>query len=339
MISNIKLKGCSRIGIETTWRCNFSCNHCFYLRNPNFKSGKDISYGAIINRIQRELIERNCNHVVLIGYGEPALSNNFIPILNFCKSKNIAISVITNGTANLSIYKQANESGIDHFHLSMHDIRERADNITNFKNTFEKQKQLLNWIKENNTPWRCNTTIQNQNIDNLENIVDVAIDYGVYHFVFLNFLTHYEWKNHVKDCAVHPEIIGKKIEKAADKLIESNIFFTIRYFPFCYIDSKYWKYIVNSYYVAYDPWEWKYGNAGDSDKTIAEKLRSNVEIDSCKQCNAYLHCAGWDRNYNSSYGEIIKHIKSIPDEYKNVWNIEGSIFLMNPVNHFSGTIK
>lgn len=331
------LKPCTRLGIETTWRCNWSCQHCFYLRNQNFKKKIDVPLEALKLQIDNG-INRGMNHVVSVGYGEPFLSPCFQDMLKYCKEKNIPTSVITNGTMNISDYEQAFGNGLNHIHLSFHGIGETLNKIANSPTAYEKQETLRTYLKQQNRPWRCNTTIQKDNLNELNDIVTKAIDNNVFHYVFLNFLPHYEWSEHVKDHAEHPAIIAPKIMEAADILIKNNIYFTIRYFPFCFIDSKYWKYIVNSYYVAYDPWEWSYNDGCSLIEKTAEMLRSHVEISSCKSCIAYRHCAGWNRTYDATYGHIVKPIKAIPDEYRDKWDEAGSIFLMNPVNLLSGTI-
>ncbi len=334
-----KLKPCLRLGIENTWRCNWSCKHCFYLRNSQFKTTNDIPFEALINKIE-DGIERGCNHVVFVGYGEPTIAPGFQEVLKYCKSENIPTSIITNGASSLDVYNEAFQNGLNHIHLSFHGIGSVIENITKSSMAHEKQLSLRRWLKEREFSWRSNTVIQKENLYQLTEIVEEAIKYKVSHFVFLNFLPHYEWAkaNNLIEQALHPKVIGLEIERASEMLIETNTMFTIRYFPFCYIDSKYWKYIVNSYYVAYDPWEWEYGLKTKTQEQIANNLRSHVEIETCKDCLAYQHCAGWNKDYNSAHGDIVRHITGIPDEYKAAWDTIGGIFIMNPANNCTGTI-
>lgn len=340
------MRRCTKVGIDVTWRCNIKCQHCYYLRHKNFRKPNDKPLEEACREVD-SAIERGCDQIYLVGWGEPCIYPYIFELLEYAHNKNMSSSIITNGALPVGIFEKLYNEGLDHLHISTHGISKIADKIAQVGGTYEKQLRLKKWLKENNLPWRSNTTVQLDNYKILNQLIEENVKYGIYHFVLLNFLPHYQWKHHVRDMAVHPAELRPYYEEALDLLIDSGIYFTLRYFPYCHISPKYWKYIVNAFYVPFDPWEWEYGNyRKDNPKTSwrhANALRKNVQIGACDEtwhCPAYIHCGGWNRAYNNGFGGVVKPIvEEIPDEYKENWNDAGSIHIMNPANLLSGEIR
>jgi MoaA/NifB/PqqE/SkfB family radical SAM enzyme len=267
-------------------------------------------------------------------------------LLENCNNRGLPMSIITNGTARLGIYHELFDKGLDHVHLSMHAVGDTHNEIAGMESAYRRQHELRRWLKATNMPWRSNTTLMQANYRMLTEIIDEALEFDNFHFVMLTFLPHYEWKHHVLDMAVHPEDLAPRIEEAADRLIDAGKYFTIRYFPFCYLRPEYWQYVVNAFYVQFDPWEWEYGQYNKDDIRTswrgARALRKNVRVESCEErCLAWRHCGGWNRKYCDAFGgdSILRPITEVPDMYRDVWDYDGGLHVLNPVNLHSGTIR
>ncbi len=193
-------------------------------------------------------------------------------------------------------------------------------------------------------------TLQKLNYQELPDLVDYEISHGDYHFVFLGFLPHYAWKDHLTDISVHPTELRPYIEDGADRLIESDTYFTIRYHPLCHLAPKYWPYVVNANHVPYDPWEWAYPlgdqppQCRDPDvvKQVAHNLGEMVAVqgEPCNRCSARRHCGGWNATYAEAFGGAgLTAIEGPPSEYVEVWEVDGGLHDLNPANQLTGTIR
>jgi sulfatase maturation enzyme AslB (radical SAM superfamily) len=336
---------CRKAGIEITWRCNQRCIHCYYRRNHRLGRANDKPLEEAIAQVDAAKA-RGCNHIYLVGWGEPALYPRVNELLEYCNSQNLPMSMITNGSVPLRIYEKLFAKGLDHIHISMHAIGPVHSKIAGLPGAYGHQRELREWLRLNGLAWRSNTTLMQANYRMLNDIVEEALEFGDWHFVMLTFLPHYEWKRHVLDMAVPVDLLAPTIEAAADLLLAAGRLFTIRYFPFCHLQPKYWRYVVNAYYVQFDPWEWEYGqyNKDDIRSTLrgARALRKNVRIESCEaRCLAWRHCGGWNRNYANAFGgdSILRPITEVPDVYRDCWDVDGGLHVLNPANLHSGTIR
>lgn len=337
----IGMKPCTRVGIDVTWRCQQKCNHCFYKRSPLLGTAYDVPIDIVKGKIDRAR-QGGCNHAVMVGYGEPALCQNTLEIIRYCKSLNMASSMITNGAVALRKYQEFFQEGIDHLHISSHGIGNTLDDIVQQKGAFDLQAKLKDWLRENNYPFRTNITLQKANYRELPNAACYEISKGVYHFVMLGFLPHYEWKDHLNEVLVHPAELLPYIEEAADLLLNSNTLFTIRYHPFCHLSPKYWPYVVNARYVNYDPWEWNYDLQIDNLNRLWQNslhLGESVAND-CHDCLLRDHCGGWNRTIAGYFeSKVLKPITVIPDMYIEAVKTLGGLHDLNPANDVTGTIR
>ncbi|MFA5314239.1 MAG: radical SAM protein [Methanomassiliicoccales archaeon] len=334
------MKPCSKVGIDVTWRCNWKCAHCFYARNAKFHSKEDTPINDVYAKIDKAKAN-GLDHVVFVGQGEPSFCPNTLTIIDYAHSLGMATSIITNGSAPLRVYQEYYDHGLDHLHISSHGLGDTLDAIVGCNGAFNKQHKLKEWLKTNNHPFRTNVTLQQRNYKELPDLAKYEIDMGVHHFVFLGFLPHYEWYNHVREVAVHPTILRPFIEQAADLLIASNTLFTIRYHPFCHLGSQYWKYVVNARYIQYDPFEWNYElNVNDLPQLRKFSIFLGDSVaNKCEDCLMRLHCGGWNRIYAQAFrGAELQPILGIPPEYQHVWEQEGGLHDMNPANHCTGTL-
>jgi MoaA/NifB/PqqE/SkfB family radical SAM enzyme len=341
--TSTSLRRCSRVGINVTWKCNWGCETCFYRFSKELHTNFDESIDVLKQQISRAK-ERGCDHVVMVGYGEPSLYSSLDDIISYISSKGMTSSMITNGATHLSVFEKMYTLGINHLHISSHAIGNKLDMIAHRADAGVRQAELKTFLKRNKLPWRTNTTIQSMNYKDLPFIIDDIIEHGAFHAVLLGFLPHYEWSDKSKADAViiPPKELRPYIEKASNLLLEANRLFTIRYHPLCHLSPELWPYVTNARYVLYDPWEWEYGHHGETDEQFRKSalgIGAEVSIKSepCNSCRLLLHCGGWNNTYaRLCNGAELKAVTDIPEKYKNVIDTFGGLHILNPANTKSG---
>lgn len=344
-VRSFPLRQCSRVGVNVTWKCNWGCETCFYRFSKELHSDFDENI-EVLKRQVDEAKKRGCDHVVMVGYGEPSMYNDLYELLDYVGSKDMSTSMITNGSTNLNTFEKLYARGINHIHVSAHGLNEGLDTISHRKGSGDKQNELKCFLKNNKLPWRTNTTIQSMNYQQLPQIIENLIDHNAYHMVLLGFLPHYEWSDKRKagNVLIPPSELRRYIEEASRLLLQSGRLFTIRYHPFCHIDPELWPYITNAQYVLYDSAEWEYGHHGEDNDTFmasAIKIGNEVSIkkEPCMSCRVRIHCGGW----NATYAKICEgaglrslNDNDIPDKYKKVIDHFGGLHSMNPANYYAG---
>lgn len=334
---------CTRVGIDVTWVCNWTCGHCFYRRKRDEHQSCETLMGPAKEKILQAK-RAGLDHVVMVGYGEPSLARTTPEILDFAHELGMATSMITNAAGSLSCYKRFFGQGLDHLHISSHGLNGTLDKIAGVDGAFAKQAEVKEWLASEGLPFRTNATIQQLNYRELPDLAEYEISKGVFHFVMLGFLPHYEWKDHLTEVAVHPAELRPYIEEAADRLIESDTYFTIRYHPLCHLSPKYWPYVVNTRYVFFDPWEWNYelqirdvDALWDASKRMGDSVAC---VRPCRHCAAYRHCGGWNGVYAEGFaGAGLEAIEGPPMIYQAEWDRDGGLHDLNPANGLTGTIR
>ena len=337
------LRQCSRVGINMTWKCNWSCETCFYRFSKELHTDFDED-SALLKKQISHAKDRGCDHVVMVGYGEPSLYSNLDDILAYISAVGMTSSMITNGATELATFERLYQNGLNHLHVSVHALNRKLDEIAHRTGVGGKQAELKNFLKINKLPWRTNTTIQSMNYKDLPSIIENIIEYGAFHIVLLGFLPHYAWSDKSKSIGVliPPRELRRYIEEASNLLLQSGRLFTIRYHPLCHLSSDLWPYVTNAQYVIYDPYEWEYGHHGEDDETFKNSaLRIGAEVsikeEPCTSCKVRLHCGGWNHTYaNICNGADLKAIMEIPDKYKDVIDTFGGLHVLNPANRESG---
>lgn len=335
---------CKRVGIDVTWRCPCRCKTCFYLRDERFHSGVDVPLGEVKAKIDKAR-SGGLDHVVAVGYGEPAICPTMPEIVDYAHSLGMATSMITSGIAGLDRFKQFYDQGMDHLHISSHGLDDTLDNIMEVPGAFKKQAQLKTWMRSAGWRFRTNVTLQQVNYRELPDLAEYEIEQGDYHFVFLGFLPHYHWSQHVNEVAVHPAELRPYIEDAARLLGESGTLFTIRYHPFCHLSPEFWPYVVNARYVFFDNTEWNYElQAHDlealwrASKACGDSVA--IQGEPCSQCIARPHCGGWNRVYAAAFsGAGLKQIEEVPAAYADVWHKDGGLHDLNPATRIPSRIR
>ncbi len=335
------MKPCTRAGLETTWRCCCSCPQCFHLNNPNFRKPIDVPIEDVKAMLDKAK-EGELDHAVFVGYGEPSLSPDTPAIIDYAHSLGIATSMITTGVTGLDRFKGYHNQGMDHLHFSTHGLGDTFDRILGVRGFFAKQEEVKEWAAANEWPFRTNIAIQQLNYKELPDIVEHEVDRGAYHIVLLGYLPHCKSPEQIREVAVPPKELRPYIEEAAAVAGATN--FTIRYHPFCHLDSRMWPFVTNTLHVFADPWEWLYTlDARDPSMVwvAAEQMNNSVRLhgEPCDSCAMYRHCGGYHRELAMAFGGAgLRAFAEVPDDYRK-YDTAGGIHDLNPANRLSGTIR
>jgi MoaA/NifB/PqqE/SkfB family radical SAM enzyme len=300
---------CTRVGIDVTRKCNLHCLHCFYRWESNFGAHEDRSLSDVITEAVAAKA-RGCNHAVIVGQGEPCLWPPLVDAVKEFGQMGMTSSIITNGTAPIKKYDELRLVGLNHLHISAHDIGHPYDEIVGVEGACHKKNVLLSWLFQVDWPWRMNMSVQKTNYRNVVENAEYCVEYGAKHIVALGFLPHYGWhddfKNRLYTVAVDPAQAAPYLDKLRKVMGQhSDVMFTIRYQPMCLLEPESWKYVSNARYVVYENTEWDYGTAG---MTEAQRWAAALDIgavgipgEPCCNCDLLMHCGGWNRTMYAAF--------------------------------------
>lgn len=102
-----------RCELILTDRCNFKCPYCRGLQN-----GNDLPFATALQILNYWISERLIN--IRFSGGEPTLYKHLISLIHIAKKGKIKrIAVSTNGGADLNLYKQLINAGVNDFSISL----------------------------------------------------------------------------------------------------------------------------------------------------------------------------------------------------------------------------
>ena len=136
---------------ELTSRCNERCIHC-YIPNAKKNNGTDMSLKTVIH-ILDEYSSMGGLHVTLSG-GEVFLHKDILPIIAYCREKDMCISILSNlislKESQIPVLKDANLSLIQ---TSLYSMDPQVhDYITTVKGSFEKTIHSIELLVSANIP-------------------------------------------------------------------------------------------------------------------------------------------------------------------------------------------
>lgn len=166
--------------LEITEKCNLKCVHCYgQFGEPKIEKEKLLTTEEW-KEIIKKLAQNDCKGIQLIG-GEPTLHKEFYEILKFAYEQGIErIDVFTNATLidenSITLLKKTNAKIRVSIYGHNAEIHEK---ITNQKGSFEKTKNALRLLKENNIPTTVAVIIMKENEKYIESLGHIYSGYDV----------------------------------------------------------------------------------------------------------------------------------------------------------------
>jgi len=163
----------SSLQFELSSRCNERCIHC-YIPNDKKKQGFDMPTEKV-KKILDEFASMGGLHVTLSG-GEAFLHNNLLEIVDYCRKKDLMISILSNLISlkdeQIPKLKDANLSLIQVSLYSMDS--EIHDTITTVKGSFDKTKTAIEKLVAADIPVQISCPIMKANRHGYDKVLEYA---------------------------------------------------------------------------------------------------------------------------------------------------------------------
>lgn len=243
-------KRCKRVKVFTGPLCNHGCVFCYYKNRLHEK----FSFDMIKERIDIAY-EYGCRDVDLSG-GEASIRKDFFEILDYCTSKGMKVSTVSNGWkfADFEFIKEAHKHGLNEILFSLHGSNpDLHDSIVKHKGAFNRLIQAIKNSQKLGVLIRINCTVFSQNAKSLENeYPELLLKLKPYE---VNFIEVNYWSDNVGFNISNTEETVYYLKKCIDK-IKNSILINVRYIPFCYMKG-YEKYNTNYFQIVYDIYDWE----------------------------------------------------------------------------------
>lgn len=163
----------SSLQFELSSRCNERCIHC-YIPNDKKKQGFDMPTGKVKSVID-EFAEMGGINVTLSG-GEAFLHKDIIEIAQYCREKDLKISILSNLISlkdeQIEKLKSINISLVQVSLYSMNPVVH--DTITTVKGSFKKTKSAIEKLVAADIPIQISCPIMKANKDGYNEVLDYA---------------------------------------------------------------------------------------------------------------------------------------------------------------------
>ena len=294
----------NRAKLDTGTHCNYRCEFCYYKTKLN-----EVTDLATIKARVDYLVECGITEVDLSG-GESSIHKEWFEILDYCKSKNLKVSCLSNGYkfANKEFLQKSKEHGLDEILFSVHGYDKDSHNIlVGHRKGFENIVQAIHNAHDLGILVRINCTVTHKNYKNLPTkfveLMSILKPYEI------NFLTLNYWDDAgVQETIDYPTIIPS-VKRAIDLLRDTTPIINVRYTPYCFM-AGYEQYVCNYYQHIYDVYDW---NIAVYDGTIDPKVyrenphremylaaahkrnASYYKTKDCLNCQHYYICDGVEK--------------------------------------------
>lgn len=288
-----------RAKLDTGKECNYKCSFCYY-RN---QLDEVDSFEVIKERIDY-LAECGFNEIDLSG-GESSIHENFLEIIRYAKSKNLSISMLSNGSKfdNINFLKESQEAGLEEILFSLHGYKHEHDKIVHVSGAYDKLIKSIQNCKVLGINVRINTTIT-QLFKSTDEMIQVYKEIDPFE---LNILTLNEFAD-AKTYFPYSKSIPI-VKNLLNGLTDHIQLINVRYTPFCMLKG-YEKHVCNTLQHIYDIYDWNvvsYGMNVEPSKVLTDPLEyKNVSIQrrtkyyhkdtECMSCSHFKICDGVENN-------------------------------------------
>jgi MoaA/NifB/PqqE/SkfB family radical SAM enzyme len=312
----------NRAKLDTGTHCNYRCEFCYYKTQLNNVT----EFNVIKERIDY-LVDCGIKEVDLSG-GESSIHKQWFDILDYCKSKGLKISTLSNGYkfADKLFLAKSKEHGLDEILFSVHGYDKESHNIlVGHRKGFENIVQAIHNAHELGILVRINCTVTHKNYKNLSTkFVNLMKELSPYE---VNFLTLNYWNDAgIQDTINYGEVMPH-VHGAIDLLKSFIDIINVRYTPYCFMKG-YEQYVCNYYQHIYDVYDWNIAvydgkiDAIDYKNDVYKAMYESAELrrnstyykkKECLDCKHYFICDGVEKQ--------IKEIKLKPEMGEKIKNV------------------
>lgn len=159
----------TNLHIEITSKCNERCVHCYIPHENKINSMPSNLFYDILEQCKK----MNLLHLTISG-GEPMTHINFIDFIKKCNEYNFSINILTNLTLlSKAILEEMKKSRILSVQTSLYSMDANIhDAVTQTEGSFEKTRNAILTLIENDIPLQISCPIVKQNINCYYDVVD-----------------------------------------------------------------------------------------------------------------------------------------------------------------------
>lgn len=218
----------SEVMLELTDRCNLDCEYCFRSKNtPNGNVLEFEKFRSIIQKIPFAEVISFC------GLGEQLLHPKFYKMIEYVKSKNKKVAIITNGTIKIDYDKLVELGNIYILTFSIDGASE--DDIKKICSKYKYSELIENL--QRGTHYKCftkaiNCVLTNKNIENIQEIVDFCDKYSINKLNILLPSYNMAW------ITKNIEKITKKLNIIEYKAKKKGIIYSSPYKQYCLFNDE-----------------------------------------------------------------------------------------------------
>lgn len=213
-----------KISMNITKKCNLRCEQCFSDSGECIKEEltKEYYYKLFDD------MNKNGTFFICLGGGEPFTREDLFDILEYGKSKQLAISIVSNGLLlNKEKLLKLNEMDLDYLWISFEGMKENHEKLRG-ASTFDRTIDILRLMKEYYKGKKAlRMSINNSNIGDINGLVKIAedFDFDLIRFTPLLSFGRAEGKNLVIDANQYIEFLNlvKNIKTDKLKIVYPNI--------------------------------------------------------------------------------------------------------------------
>lgn len=167
----------TNLHIEITSKCNERCLHCYIPHEDKVSSIEPVLFYDILKQCR----DMKLLHLTLSG-GEPMLHQSFSDFLKQCKEYDFSVNVLSNLTVlNDAIIKEMKSNPLLGVQVSLYSMNSNIhDEITQTKGSFEKTKNGILKLIENDIPLQISCPIMKQNKDCYNDVIKWAQKYKIH---------------------------------------------------------------------------------------------------------------------------------------------------------------
>lgn len=187
----------TNLHIEITSKCNERCVHCYIPHENKISNISPDLFYAILEQCR----DLKLLHLTLSG-GEPMLHKQFCDFLRKCREYNFSVNVLSNLTLlNDEIIEEMKANPLLGVQISLYSMNPAIhDEITQMKGSFEKTKNAILKLIENDIPLQISCPIMKQNKDCYNDVIEWAKTYKVHVGTDYNLIAEYDHTTQNLDC-------------------------------------------------------------------------------------------------------------------------------------------
>ncbi len=167
--------------------CNLRCMHCY--QRADRPTPDELSLEEKLDVVDQ--LDRAGVAAVALSGGEPTIHPHFLRIVSELSSRGIYTAVATNGTrfANIDFLKKAVDAGLRYVEISLDSANpEKHDRFRGVKGAWKLAVKALENAVKLGVNHAMAVTITKLNIDEIDDLLDLAQSIGVKRVIFFNFV-------------------------------------------------------------------------------------------------------------------------------------------------------